>query len=186
MDGHDKHTECTFSIFSENSPGVLHRVIALFTRRKINIESLTVSHTEIEGVSRFTIVVNCRLDVARLVGRQLKRIVEVLKVKVSENNQLIYKEIAFFRIGTPDARTRQYVASHAVRHGASIVSIDAEALVIEKTGTEEEVQQLFSSFDNVPILEFIRSGRIAIRKQLIEEEEVTQSFSERESADVIM
>ncbi len=186
MDRHSEKTECTFSIFSENSPGVLHRVIALFTRRKINIESLTVSHTETEGVSRFTIVVNCRLELAHLVGRQLRRIVEVLKVKVSENSQLIYKEIAFFRIGTPDARARQFAASHAVRHGASIVSIDAEALVIEKTGTEEEIQELFSSFKTAPILEFIRSGRIAVRKQLIEEDEVTQSFGAADSADVIM
>ena len=167
----DKIRERTFSIFSENNPGVLHRIIVLFTRRKINIESLTVSRTEMDGVSRFTIVVNASARIAQTIGKQLRRIIEVLKVQVNNSEDLIYKEIAFFRVKTPDAKVRQYVSHHAVRNGAAIVSIDPEALVIEKTGTEEEIQDLFASFKKVQVTEFIRSGRIAIQKQMINMEE---------------
>ena len=149
----------------------MHRIITLFTRRKMNIETLTVSHTEVEGVSRFTIVVVSSVALAHQIAKQLRRIVEVLQVKVHQNEALIYKEIAFFRIATPDPKSRQYVTHHAVRYGASIVSIDPDALVIEKTGTEQEIQQLFSSFKRVKVLEFIRSGRIAIKKHMFDEEE---------------
>ena len=75
MENNSNPVECTFSIFSENSPGVLHRVTVLFTRRKINIESLTVSGTEKEGISRFTIVVKITMDEAQKIGKQLRRIV---------------------------------------------------------------------------------------------------------------
>ncbi|NMC63893.1 MAG: acetolactate synthase small subunit [SAR324 cluster bacterium] len=172
---------CTFSIFAENSPGVLHRIIVLFTRRKMNIESLTVSHTETEGISRFTLVVNDTPRNAEKIAAQLRRIIEVLKVQVSQNEELIYKEIAFFRIETPDAHTRQYIAHHVVRLGASIVSIDPEALVIEKTGNEEEIETLFKSFKNVKIKEFIRSGRIAIRKHMSELNNTAETFKVMEN-----
>ena len=160
--------ECTFSVFSENSPGVLQRITALFTRRKLNIESLTVSHTEVDGMSRFTIVLAIPLETAAKVAGQLRRIVEVHHVEVHANDALIYKEIAFFRVATPDAAARQYIAHAAVRHGASVVSIDPEALVIEKTGTEDEIERLYHAFKPLRIMEFIRSGRIAVKKHLFE------------------
>ena len=183
-DSEVKH-ECTFSIFTENSPGVLHRITVLFTRRKINIESLTVSHTEVEGVSRFTIVVNATLHLAQVIAAQLRRIIEVMKVQLSENEDLIYKEIAFFRVATPDPQTRQYIAQHVVRHGASIVSIDPEALVIEKTGTEEEIRSLFKSFKSVKVVEFIRSGRIAMKKHVMEAKDPLIEY-QAEDGQVIM
>lgn len=185
MSEKDNITECTFSIFSENSPGVLHRVIVLFTRRKMNIESLTVSHTEVEGMSRFTIVVKSPADLADKIARQLRKIIEVMQVQVSRNEGLIYKEIAFFRLATPDAHTRQRIANHAVRNGAAIVAIDPDAVVIEKTGTEDEIQQLFKSFKKVQVLEFIRSGRIAIRKQRAEPPEAADAI-QSESGETIM
>lgn len=172
----DSSKDCTFSIFSENSPGVLHRITTLFTRRKINIESLTVSHTEVEGISRFTIVVCLPLELADKIARQLRRIIEVMEVQLSDNKDLIYKEIAFFRVAAPNDKARQQIAHHVLRHGAAIVSIDPEALVIEKTGSEEEIQQLFASFGNVAVKEFVRSGRIAMRRQKIEAHEVTSTY----------
>lgn len=167
--GKELKTDCTFSIYSENSPGVLHRVIVLFTRRKINIESLTVSATEREGSSRFTIVINATIEEATKIAKQLRRIVEVSEVSVNETSHLIYKEIAFFRIATPCAATRQDIANRAIRNGASIVAIDPEALVIEKTGTEGEIKALFDVFQDCEVKEFIQSGRIAIEKLHLDE-----------------
>ena len=164
MNSIEKQTECTFSILSENHPGILHRIAVLFTRRKINIESLTVSGTEHKDISRFTIVVKAFLDESQKIAAQLRRIIEVCEVTVHENRDLIYKEIAFFRVSAPDAHTRQFISSHAIQHGASVVSIDPEALVLEKTGTEEELHDLLRSFANFHVLEFIRSGRIAVAR----------------------
>lgn len=174
MDQMKHANECTFVIFSENSPGVLHRITVLFTRRKINIESLTVAGTEMPGVSRFTIVVRTSMHIAEKIVRQARRIIEVLRAEVHDNRSLIYKEIAFFRVGAPDAAGRQNIAAIARGVGAMVVAIDPETVVLEGTGSEDEIQRMFDVFKPFKILEFVRSGRVAMSKNITDgKEEMT-------------
>src|ERR1700712_3392742 len=95
-------TTYTICIFTENSVGLLNKITILFTKRRINIESLTVSETERKGVSRYTIVIKHekREEVEKLV-RQIRKIVEVLAVFGYLNNEIVYNEIALFKIPTP-------------------------------------------------------------------------------------
>lgn len=152
----------TISAFTENSPGVLHRITVMFTRRKINIESLTVSETEVPGRSRFTIVVRCEPDLVLKIVKQLNRIIEVVDVFASENRHLIFKEIAFYRVATETQQKRLEVEEHAHRYGAQVGFAHADYIVVEKTGTEMEISSLFRLLEPYGIKEFVRSGRIAI------------------------
>ena len=88
----------TITIYSENTPGVLYRIANLFLRRKINIESLTVSEIKSEGRSRFTIVVKQPTSLVEKVAKQLERIIEVYKVEIHTDDQLIFRETVLIRV----------------------------------------------------------------------------------------
>ena len=141
-------TTYTLCVFTENSIGLLNKITIIFTRRRINIESLTVSETERKGISRFTIVIqhDKREEVEKLV-RQIRKIVEVLAVFGYLNEDIVYNEIALFKIPTP----------------LESKPLDIET-IIQKTGTEREIFDFFRYIKPHGIIEFVRSGRVAVGK----------------------
>ncbi|HQH27142.1 MAG TPA: acetolactate synthase small subunit [Oligoflexia bacterium] len=173
----------TITAFTENSPGVLHRINTLLTRRKVNIESLTVSETEKKGISRFTIVVKTDPHLINKVVKQIDRVIEVVEVFVSENRQLIYKEIAFVRVATGTAQRRVEVEEHAHRYGAHVAYVTDHDLLIEKTGTEDEINSLYLLLEPFGITEFVRSGRIAVRKTIARKHKDPAAEEEEEDED---
>jgi acetolactate synthase I/III small subunit len=154
----------TISIFTENSPGVLHRITTVFTRRKINVESLTVSETEQHDISRFTIMVCLTEDLVEKVVAQIRRIIEVRDVYATEDSGLYFKEIAFIKVKTESTEQRRKIEEISRENGAAIVAVKPEAIVVEQTGGEEDIRSLYLLLEPFGICEFIRSGRIAIRK----------------------
>ena len=97
----------TILAYTDNSPGVLQRLTIVFTRRKLNIESLTVSETEKPDVSRFTIVARCPREVAQKVANQIKRIVEVRDVVLCEDTDVCFRELALFKVRRCHGEERQ-------------------------------------------------------------------------------
>lgn len=164
----------TITAFTENTPGVLYRIADLFLRRKINIESLTVSETERHGISRFTIVVRRDKETIEKVVKQLYRIVEVVKVFELEDKDLIFKELAFIKVSTKNPEQRREVEELAVLFRATVTYVGSDYLVIEKTGSEEQISSLYNLLKPFGIKEFVRSGRIAVVK---EESNVEGKFS---------
>lgn len=162
----------TITAFTENTPGVLYRIADLFLRRKINIDSLTVSETEKAGLSRFTIVVKTGYENIEKIMKQLYRIIEVVKVYESEDNSLIFKEIAFIKVSTKNANIRREVADVTSIAKGEIVYIGQDFVVIEKTGSEEEIDELLLLLRRYGIKEFVRSGRIAILKEVNSKQEI--------------
>jgi acetolactate synthase-1/3 small subunit len=154
----------TISAFTENSPGVLHRLVTTFTKRKLNIESLTVSETEQRGISRFTIVVIVDEDLIQTIIKQILRIVEVKDAYASLDEELIYKEISFIRVKTESSAERFKVEKHAKRYGAHVVYVEQESMVLEVTGSSSEIRSFYCIMEQYGVTEFIQSGRIAIRK----------------------
>ena len=152
----NKHTFC---IYSNNSPGMLHRITVLLTRRKLNIESLTVSETETAGVSRFTIVVNVDRDIAEKVARQIRRIVDVHEVFLCSDEELLNREVAMFKVRrSPELdQVRASLPVHVVHEYEN-------SMVLEQTGTEEEINATLQKFSPFGVVEFVRSGRIAMRR----------------------
>ncbi|SOE21866.1 acetolactate synthase, small subunit [Spirosomataceae bacterium TFI 002] len=155
----------TICVFSENNIGLLTKLTIIFTRRRINIQSLTVSETEREGVSRFTIVIQQekREQVEKLV-RQIRKIVEVLAVFGYLNDEIVYNEIALFKISTPLGSAPLDLETINRVHKAWVVYWGLDYVAIQKTGTEEEIFKFFKYIKPNGIIEFVRSGRIAVGK----------------------
>lgn len=158
-------TTYTICIFTENTIGLLNRITIIFTRRRINIESLTVSETERKGISRFTIVIKheSREDVEKLV-RQIRKIVEVMAVFGYLNDEIVYNEIALFKVSTPLGGKPLDVETINQQYKAWVVYWGLDYVVIEKTGTETEIFEFFAYIKPYEILEFVRSGRVAVGK----------------------
>ncbi len=158
-------TTYTICVFTENSIGLLNKITIIFTRRRINIESLTVSETERKGISRFTIVIKHekREEVEKLV-RQIRKIIEVLAVFGYLNEDIVYNEIALFKISTPLAGKSVDVETINKIYKAWVVYWGLDYVVIEKTGTETEIYDFFKYVKPYGIIEFVRSGRIAVGK----------------------
>ena len=88
------------SIFTENTVGMLNRITIIFTRRHINIESITASESEIKGIHRYTIVVNVELDLVKKVVAQIEKQIEVVKAFYHTDEDVIYQELALFKLPT--------------------------------------------------------------------------------------
>lgn len=158
-------TTYTICVFTENNIGLLNKITIIFTRRRINIDSLTVSETERKGVSRFTIVIkhDKREEVEKLV-RQIRKIVEVLSVFGYLNNEIVYNEIALFKIATPLDSKALDIETINSKYKAWVVFWGLDYVVIQKTGTEDEIFEFFKYIKPHTIIEFVRSGRVAVGK----------------------
>ena len=162
------------SVFTEDQIGMLNRVSIIFNRRHINIESITASASEVEGVHRYTIVVSCTEDqVKKLVG-QLDKQVDVVKAFFHRNDQIVQQEIALYKVPTATLVEAKMVETLIRSHGARIICIEPDFTIIEKTGHKEETQQLFQELKPYGLLEFVRSGRVVITKPMKEFREVME------------
>ncbi len=156
----------TLSIFTENKIGLVNRITIIFTRRKMNILSLTTSESELKGIYRFTIVIQTTDSQAVKVVRQIEKQIGVLKAFHYEEDQTIYQEIALYKIPTKalfGGETIEHIIRH---HYARILTVEEEFVVIEKTGHEHETQELFEALKPYGVLGFVRSGRVAIPKPM--------------------
>jgi acetolactate synthase I/III small subunit len=154
----------TIIIFTENKPGVLYRIADLFLKRKINVESLTVSEGDVHDMSRFTVVVKADNVVVEKVVKQLYKIIEVVKVLETTDAELLFREIALIKVTTKTADQRKEVENFTSLFNAKIVSVGTDYLTIEKSGSEEEINSLYARVKPFGIKEYVRSGRIALLK----------------------
>ena len=160
--------EYIITVFSEDHIGLLSRITIVFTRRKINIDSLTVSESAIAGVFKFTIVIRETPDRVEKVVGQLEKIVDVLKVFANTNDEMIYQEIALYKVSTEFLFDSDEVERIVRNSGARILEVTREYVVIEKTGHSDETQKLFDELNAFGVTQFIRSGRVAITRSTIE------------------
>lgn len=156
----------TISVFTEDRVGLLNRVTIIFTRRKINIESIAASESEVENVHRYTIVITETEDLVKKAVLQLEKQVEIIKAVYHLDEDIVYQEIALYKVPT-DVLVAGKEAEKIVRaHYARVLSVESNFTVLEKTGHKEETQALFDELEPFGILEFVRSGRIAITKPM--------------------
>lgn len=159
----------TITIFSENTVGLLSQVTSVFVRRQLNIETLSVSASALEGIHKFTITVFCDEEVIKKVVLQIDKRVDVLKAYYNTNEELIHQEIALYKLSTSDFLKIDSVEELIRKHNARILDINENSVVLQKTGHYQETQDLFEELSKtIGVLQFIRSGRIAITKSKIE------------------
>lgn len=161
-------TQYTISVFTEDQIGLLNRVSIVFTRRHINIESITASESEVKGVHRYTIVVTEEEALVKKVVQQLDKQVDVVKAFYHNNDEIVHQEIAMYKVPTAILAGVHAVENLVRAHGARILTIEPEFAIIEKVGYKEETQKLYEILEPHGVLEFVRSGRVAITKPMKE------------------
>jgi acetolactate synthase-1/3 small subunit len=149
--------------------GILGQVSSVFTRRQLNIETLSVSPSAIEGIHKFTITVFSDIETMKKVVLQIDKRVDVLKAYFNVDEELIFQEIALYKLETPKFLKIASAESLVRKYNARILEINENCVVIEKTGHYEETQSMFEELSrSVGVLQFIRSGRVAITKSKVE------------------
>lgn len=151
----------TLAVLVENNPGVLARVAGLFSRRGFNIESLAVGETENPAISRMTIVVEGDDRVLEQVTKQLRKLVEVLKVQDITKMEHVDRELALIKVNAEPAKRAEIIQIVEIFR-AHIVDIGRKTLVVEVTGDEGKINALVNALKPFGIREMCRTGKIAM------------------------
>src|SRR5882672_5325025 len=175
--------EFTITVYTENQIGLLNRIAIIFSRRKINIESLNTSPTEVESVHRFTIVINEAEDVVRKLCRQIEKQVEVLKAYYNTNDEIVWQELALYKVSTDIIAEEVKVERLLREHGAKAVVIRKDYTVFEVAGHREETDNLIKVLEPYGLIEFVRSARVAIIKDSEGFHEKLKEFEYREPSE---
>ncbi|MCL1822192.1 MAG: acetolactate synthase small subunit [Prolixibacteraceae bacterium] len=160
--------EYNITIFSENHIGLLNRITIVFTRRKINIDSLIVSESAIKGVYKFLIVVNTSQDSVKKVVAQIEKLIDVIRAFYHTNEEMVHTEIALYKVSTEVLFEHSSVEQIVRKAGGRILEITRDYIMIEKTGYKEETQALFEDLNQFKVLQFARSGKVALTRDPIE------------------
>lgn len=145
----------------EDKPGVLNRVASLFRRRMFNIESLTVGHTEKEGVSRMTIVIDSSQTNVDRVVMYLYKLVNVLQVEDLSEIPVVSRDLAMIKVGA-DVENRASIMQLVDVFRARIVDVGGDSLIIEITGTEDKIDGFVEVMRPFEIIEMVRTGIVAM------------------------
>lgn len=156
--------EFNITVYTENQIGLLNRIAIIFSRRKINIESLNTSPSEIESIHRFNIVIHETEEVVRKLCRQIEKQVEVLKAYYNTNDDIIWQELALYKVPTDAIAEKASVERLLRQYGARAVVIRNDYTVFETTGHREETDALIDALQPYGLIEFVRSARVAIIK----------------------
>jgi acetolactate synthase-1/3 small subunit len=154
------------SIFTENRIGILNRITIIFTRRHLNIDSITASLCELDDVYRYTIVLKTTEKQIKKVVGQIEKQIDVLKAFYHRDEDVVHQELALYKLATSafiaNSNSEQLVRDHQAR----ILSIELGCTTLEKTGRPQEIQALFDALRPIGVLEFARSGRVVISKPM--------------------
>jgi len=160
--------EFTISLFTEDHIGILGQITIILTRRQINIDSFTASESAVKGVHLLTIVVKTTSEMIQKVARQMEKLVDVLKVFVHTSEQIIYQEIALYKVTTKGLMSGSIIDNIVRSYNARILEVSPEYIIIEKTGHKSEIAELLIKLEPYGVLQFAKSGRVAITKQVKE------------------
>ena len=167
----------TISIYTENHIGLLNRISAIFQRRHINIESLTTSQSEIEGVNRFVIVVNMTETNTVKIVKQIEKQVETIRAYYHEEEDTIFTESCMFKIKSDLLFNEPQIQNIIKESSARIVTVNKEFFVLEKSGRRNEIESLRRDLNVFGIMQLVRSGRIAVTKEQMKITEMLTAFN---------
>jgi acetolactate synthase-1/3 small subunit len=176
----------TITVYTENQIGLLNRIAILFSRRKINVESLNTSPSEVEGIHRFTIVINETEEVVRKLCRQIEKQVDILKAYYNTDEEIIWQELALYKVSTEEIAEKVKVERLLREYGARAVVIRKDYTVFETTGQREETAKLVEVLEPYGLIEFVRSARVAIIKDSHGFHEKLKDFEKTEPGEEVV
>ena len=151
------------AVLVNNRPGVLNRVASLIRARNFNIESLAVGHTERPDISRMTITLRGDEFAVEQMGKQLYRIVDVLKVQDLHESHVVEHELALVKVRATNSNRAELLKIVELYKGR-VLDFAADALVVEYAGTEQEIDALIALLGGFGIKELVRTGTIALSR----------------------
>lgn len=166
----------TISVYSENHVGLLNRISGIFLKRHINIESLNVSKSEIEDISKFTIVVYTTENWTRHIVSQIEKQIEVIKAFYHTDEETIYQESALFKIASHLLFDERQIQNIIKDSNSQIVTVSRDFFVLAKTGRRYEIDQMYHDLEPFGIMQFVRSGRIAVTKSEMPISSILENF----------
>ena len=166
----------TVSVYTENNIGLLNRISAIFQRRHINIESINSSASEIDGVTRWTILVNMTEENIKKIIGQIEKQVEVIKAYYHTDEETIYQESCLFKIKSDLLFEEPQIQNIIKLSNARIVTVNKKFFVLEKSGRRNEIELLHRELSAFGIMQFVRSGRIAVTKDEMKITEMLAAF----------
>jgi acetolactate synthase-1/3 small subunit len=178
--------EYTITVYAENHIGLLVRIATIFSRRKINIESLNTSPSEAEGIHRFTIVIEETEEVVRKLARQIEKQVEVLKAYYNTNEEIIWQELALYKVPTDEIAEKVQVERLLREYGARAVVIRKDYTIFETSGHRKETDKLVEVLAPYGLIEFVRSARVAIIKNSKGFHEKLKEFEQAEPGEELI
>ena len=163
-----QQTLYTVTVYSENQVGLLNQISIIFTRRQLNIESLTVSGSAIEGVHKFTITTYSDRETMEKLVKQIEKRIDVLRAFFYTDDEIIFQEVALYKVPTDKLLDDRSIEDLIRKHNARILEVNRTYTVIEKSGHPDETQSLFEELSRYDVMQFVRSGRVAITKSTVE------------------
>lgn len=158
----------TISVFTENQVSLLHQISMVFSRRCLNIESLSVSACSIPGVHKFTITCKSTRPMMEHVVKQIEKRIEVLRAFLHTDDEIVFQEVALYKVPTSSVLESGQIEDIVRQNGARVLEIQPEYTIFEKTGHTVEVKALFERLKPLGLRQFVRSGRIAVTKAPLE------------------
>ena len=155
-------------VFSENHVGLLNQLSIIFTRRSLNIESISASACSTPGVHKITITCHSNPEMMDKVIKQIEKRIDVIRAFCYTDADIVYQEVALYKVPTSTIIGQGNVESIIRRHGARILDITPDYTVIEKTGHYDETEALFRELQRYDIKQFVRSGRVVVTRSPIE------------------
>ena len=163
-----QQTLYTVTVYSENQVGLLNQISIIFTRRQLNIESLSVSGSAIEGVHKFTITTYSDRETMEKLVKQVEKRIDVLRAFFYTDDEIIFQEVALYKVPTDKLLDDRSIEDLIRKHNARILEVNRTYTVIEKSGHPDETQSLFEELSRYDVMQFVRSGRVAITKSTVE------------------
>ena len=170
--------EYTVTIYTENQIGLLAQITNVFTRHGLSIWSLSAGATSMEGVHNITIVTAGTEKKVRESVQQIEKRVDVIKVFFYTADKIVYRELCLYKVPTPALMEYGDIETLLNRYHARIVEMNKVFTVIQKTGLSDETARLHDELKSVGVLQFVRSGRIAVSRA--EQEPVFKFLKKRE------
>ena len=165
----ENKTLYTIIVHSENIAGLLNQVTAVFTRRQINIESLNVSASSIAGVHKYTITCWTTPSIVEKVVKQIEKKIDVIQAHCFTDDEIFQREIAMYKVSTPELQNDKMCSKVIRRFNAHIVEVNPVYSIVVMDGMSDEISSLYEELKKLNcVLQFVRSGRIAVSTSCFE------------------
>lgn len=152
----------TITVFCENNPGVLSRVAGIFSRRKVNILSLSISHYKFYSISRMSILICQFFYITRKITYQIAKQIDVINAYYHNDDSIMWQELALFKVSTSIIINKIKLERLLHEFGGRLVMIKKDFGIIEVTGKDKEITRLYEYLEPLGIIEFTKSGRVPL------------------------